>query len=175
MIRKRLLLRTSILVVITIALVYTFYTNFFADKSSVRVGEEPINFVLTTLEGERIELADYKGQGVFLNFWGTYCKPCEEEMPIMDDFYQIYKDQGVEIIAVNVNEADLRVQRFVERYNLSFPVAIDKGMLVSDAYGIRPLPITFLINEHGIVEKIHYGMMDEALVEEFMELIKPKT
>ncbi|SDJ13130.1 AhpC/TSA family protein [Alteribacillus bidgolensis] len=84
-------------------------------------GDIEPNFQLETLEGETVELNDYRGQSVFLNFWGTYYPPCEEEMPYMENQYQEYKDKGVEILAVNVGESELAVERFVDRHPLSFP------------------------------------------------------
>ncbi|WP_096201019.1 thiol-disulfide oxidoreductase ResA [Bacillus sp. FJAT-45350] len=173
--QKRLIVRTSILAVIAIALGYTFYSNFFADRSTVRVGDEAVNFVLTDLNGERIELAELRGNGVFLNFWGTYCPPCEREMPYMENLYNVYKDKGVEIIAVNVDEPELTVRTFVDRYKLTFPIVIDKGRNVLDAYGVSPLPTTLLIDEYGEVQKVHIGGMTERQVEDFMELIVPKS
>ncbi|TWI54639.1 thiol-disulfide oxidoreductase ResA [Halalkalibacter nanhaiisediminis] len=173
--QKRLIMRTSILAVIALALGYTFYSNFFADRSVAQAGNDAVNFVLNDLEGERIELSDLQGKGVFLNFWGTYCPPCEKEMPYMENLYAEYKEKGVEIIAVNVNEPELTVERFVNRYSLTFPVVIDKGMNVSDAYGISPLPTTVLIDEHGTIVHVHTGGMTEAMVRDFMERIKPVT
>ncbi len=173
--RKRLIIRSSILGVIALAIAYTLYANFIADRSIAKAGEESVNFVLETLDGERIELAELKGKGVFLNFWGTYCPPCEKEMPIMEELYEKYKAQGVEIIAVNVNEPELTVRGFVNRYKLTFPIAIDKGMFVSDAYGIRPLPTTILIDEHGTIVHVHKGGMTRQMVQDFMDKIKPRT
>ncbi|MBU8907174.1 thiol-disulfide oxidoreductase ResA [Desertibacillus haloalkaliphilus] len=173
--KKRLLMRTTILSIIGVALAYTFYANFFDDTEVVNAGEEAVNFALTDLDGNRVELADLRGKGVFLNFWGTYCPPCEEEMPYMESQYQAYKDQGVEIIAVNVDEPELSVQRFVDRHNLTFPIVIDRGSNVLDAYGIRPLPTTILIDEHGTVVRKHIGGMTERDVQSFMEEIKPES
>jgi peroxiredoxin len=173
--QKRLIIRSSILAVIAIALGYTFYSNFFADKSVVRVGEEAVNFVTTDLNDNRIELTELRGQGVFLNFWGTYCPPCEREMPNMEKFYQIYHDKGVEIIALDVDEPELTVRSFVDRHKLTFPIAIDKGRNITDAYGVSPLPTTVLIDEYGKVVKVHIGGMTENQVEEFMELIVPNS
>ncbi|WP_034744408.1 thiol-disulfide oxidoreductase ResA [Halalkalibacter wakoensis] len=173
--QKRLMMRTSILAIIAIALAYTLYSNFIADRSVAKAGDLSINFVLNDLEGERIELEDYKGKGVFLNFWGTYCPPCVKEMPIMEELYAEYKDQGVEIIAVNASEPKLTVERFVDRLGLTFPIVIDQGNNVIDAYGIRPLPTTILVDEHGVIVRVFTGGMTEQMIRDFMEEIKPGT
>lgn len=168
-------MRTTILVIIVIALGYTFYQSFFVDHSAVRAGDDAVNFVLTDLNGERIELADYEGKGVMLNFWGTYCPPCEKEMPIMQQLYEEYKGQGVEIIAINVNEPEVTVKPFVNRHKLTFPTPIDKGMRVSDAYGINPLPTTVMIDEHGKVVRVFTGQLTENVLRNFFEEVKPKA
>lgn len=173
--KRRLIIRTAILLVIVIALGYTFYQSFFSDDSAVRAGDDAINFVLTDLNGERIELNDYKGKGVMLNFWGTYCPPCEKEMPIMQKLYEEYKHLGVEIIAVNVDEPEVTVKSFVNRHKLTFPTPIDKDMRVSDAYGIGPLPATMMIDEHGKVVRVHTGQLTETILRQFFEEVKPKT
>ncbi len=95
------------------------------------------------MEGEQVELADYEGQGVFLNFWGTFCPPCEDEMPYMENQYEVYEDQGVEILAVNVGESDLVVDRFVSRHALTFPILLDEDQAVLDHYGVGPLLLLF--------------------------------
>lgn len=172
--RKRFVMRSSILGAIVILLGYVFYTNFISDeKTLIREGDIAPNFVLTNLEGETVELEDYRGQGVFLNFWGTYCPPCEREMPYMDSQYQEFKDRGVEILAVNVGESDLVTERFVKRHNLSFPILKDPNKSVVDYYGVGPLPATFLIDEHGEVVRVIEGGMTEEHIKEYMEEIAP--
>lgn len=172
---KRLFIRSITLLVMALAIGYTFYSNFFSDSdAAVRVGDAAPNFILMDLEENEIELEDYRGQGVFLNFWGTYCPPCEREMPYMENQYAIYKDQGVEILAVNVGEPELTVNRFVERHQLSFPIPMDKGQQVLDRYGVIPLPTTFLIDSDGIVVNIITGGMAESDIAEYMERIKPQ-
>ncbi|WP_018921583.1 thiol-disulfide oxidoreductase ResA [Salsuginibacillus kocurii] len=171
--KKRLLLRTSILTVLAVTVGYVFYTNFFqAEATSLSEGEQAPNFALYNMEGERVELADYEGKGVFLNFWGTYCPPCEEEMPYMENQYAEYGDE-VEILAVNVGEPELTVDRFVNRHNLTFPILMDENRDVLDHYGIRPLPTTFLIDEDQEIVEIITGGMTESHIEEYMERIKP--
>ncbi len=170
---KRLWLRTVILLILASAVAYTLYANFFSPKQKVHTGSTAPNFLLQDLDGNEFELESYRGKGVFLNFWGTYCKPCEKEMPYMENQYKHYKDKGVEILAVNVDEAPLIINNFIERHKLTFPVPVDKGMQVLNAYDVGRLPATFLINENGKVVKIITGSMTEKMVYEYMEMIKP--
>ena len=81
---------------------------------------------MTDLEGKKIELKDLK-EKVYFKFLGTWCKPCEKEMPYMNELYPKYKEKGVEIIALDADETDIAVKNFVNQYGLKFPVAIDKG------------------------------------------------
>ncbi|WP_091660352.1 thiol-disulfide oxidoreductase ResA [Alteribacillus iranensis] len=172
--RKRLLMRSSILGAFAIVLSYVFYTNFITgEETLVQEGETAPNFILENMSGEKVELEDYRGQGVFLNFWGTYCPPCEKEMPYMENLYSEYKEQGVEILAVNVGESGLVVDRFVDRHDLSFPILMDANKNVLDRYGINPLPSTFLIDENGEVVKVITGGMTEDRIRGYMEEIKP--
>lgn len=171
--KKRLFIRSAVLIVIAIALVYLLYYSSSDNHTTVRIGDEAPNFVLRDLDGNEVELAEYRGQGVFLNFWGTYCPPCEKEMPYMENQYAIYRDKGVEILAVNVGEPELTVSRFVQRHDLSFPILMDNDRQVLDRYGVIPLPTTFLVNPDGIVTDIITGGMTESNIAEYMESIKP--
>lgn len=173
--KKRLISRTIILVILGLAIGYTVYGTATKDKVElVKVGSDAPDFTLVDLNGEKHKLSDYEGQGVFLNFWGTYCPPCEKEMPAMDRQYQVYKDQGVQILAINIAQTDLEVQGFVDKYQLSFPVPIDKTKDVRDAYNVTNLPATVLIDPDGKVAKIITGEMTEADIASYMELVKPK-
>jgi peroxiredoxin len=172
--KRRLLIRSIILILLTSAVVYTLYANFTKDeRGQIQAGDPAPDFVLTDMDGNKHKLSDYEGQGVFLNFWGTWCKPCEEEMPYMNNQYKEFKDQGVQVLAVNVSESKFLVNRFAAKHNLEFPIVIDKNGEVLNAYGVDPLPTTFLINPEGKVEKVLTGTMTEGDVKKHMESIKP--
>lgn len=166
-------MRSVILILLIGALGYTLYSNFFVSKERVKVGSEAPDFVLKDLDGNEHQLSDYKGKGVFLNFWGTWCEPCEREMPYMDNQYAYYKDQGVEVLAVNIAESNIAVQTFIDKHQLSFPVILDKDRQVLNAYGVGPLPTTFLINPEGKVVEITSGSLTERMIRDYMEQIKP--
>jgi peroxiredoxin len=172
--KRRLISRTIILLLLGAALVFALYTNFTKDKNeSLSKGSDAPNFVLTDMEGKEHKLSDYKGKGVFLNFWGTYCKPCEYEMPYMENQYKKFKDQGVEILAVNVGESDYAVNNFITKHDLTFPVMIDKGREVENAYRVDILPVTFLVDKEGKVIDIITGALTEESIQKHMERIKP--
>ncbi|PAK45588.1 thiol-disulfide oxidoreductase ResA [Peribacillus simplex] len=172
--KRRLISRTIILLLLGAALVFALFTNFTKDKNeSLRKGSEAPNFVLTDMEGKEHKLSDYKGKGVFLNFWGTYCKPCEYEMPYMENQYKNFKDQGVEILAVNVGESDYAVNNFITKHDLTFPVMIDKGREVENAYRVDILPVSFLVDKEGKVIDIITGALTEESIQKHMERIKP--
>jgi len=172
--KRRFWIRTVILSVLVVAVSYSLYANFTKDKvQKVEVGKKAPDFTLVDLNGEKHRLSDYQGQGVLLNFWGTFCKPCEKEFPYIDNQYKYFKDKGVQVLAVNVGETEFAVNQFVQRHALNFPVVIDKKSDVQTAYGINPLPITFLIDKNGTVVKSHTGQLTEAMVHDFMKQIQP--
>lgn len=172
--KKRLVMRTAILILLLSAIGYTLYANFFTSKELVGVGDQAPNFVLKDLEGNEVKLSDLRGKGVFLNFWGTWCEPCEREFPYMENQYKVFKDQGVEILAVNIQETNVAVERFKSKHQLTMPILMDRTDQVRQAYGIVPLPTTILIDENGKILRKDSGQLSEAKIKEYMELIKPK-
>lgn len=173
--QNRLIMRSAILLIMIAAIGYTLYNNATAeDVSLLEVGDKAPDFELVDLEGNDHKLSDYEGQGVFLNFWGTWCKPCAKEMPAMDRQYDAFKDQGVQVLAVNIAQSEFEVNSFAKQYGLSFPVVIDKTKSVMTAYNIRPLPTTVLVNPDGKIQRIVTGEMTEQDIEGFMEEIKPE-
>ncbi|KRG13433.1 thiol-disulfide oxidoreductase [Virgibacillus soli] len=168
-------MRSVILAIMLIAVGYTLYANFTKEtRGELEIGDKAPDFILSDMEGNKHKLSDYKGQGVFLNFWGTWCKPCEREMPYMNNQYKVYKDQGVEILAVNVGEPDFLINKFVKKHELVFPILKDKNKDVLNLYNITPLPTTILINSEGIITAIESGELPEAKIKGMMESIKPQ-
>lgn len=174
--KKRSIVRFSILLVLFAAIVFTVYSNSTKENVEVlQVGDKAPNFELVDLNGEKHRLSEYAGQGLFLNFWGTWCEPCKREFPIIDRKYHEYRSQGVQVLAVNIAESDFAVRNYIESKGLTFPVVIDKEKSVMNAYNINPLPTTFLINPDGEIIKIITGEMNETMVQQYMELIKPEN
>ncbi|UCZ54722.1 thiol-disulfide oxidoreductase ResA [Bacillus shivajii] len=173
--QRRLVIRSVILLVMVIAIGYTFYSHFSEERGLVDQGDIAPNFVLNDLDGNRIELADLQGKGVYVNFWATYCSFCRSKMQYLKDHYEDFKEKGVEIIAINVDEATLQVQSHTDRHELNYPIVIDRDMLVSNAYGVVSLPATFLIDENGEVIKRQIGAKTEEQVVESLESLVPNS
>lgn len=172
--KQRLIIRTIILIILISAVAYTLYANLTKEsRGEIKVGDKAPDFVLQDMSGTKHRLSDYRGKGVFLNFWGTWCEPCKEEMPYMVDLYKGFKKQGVEILAVNVGESNYLVNKFIKNYDLNFPVLIDKSRDVQNAYGIDPIPTSFFIDSSGKVKEIVIKTMTKKEIQHLMESIKP--
>lgn len=163
------------LVILAGAIVFAILSSTARDtQNALKVGDVAPNFELIDLDGDSHQLSDYRGQGVFLNFWGTWCAPCKKEMPAMGRQYEVYKDQGVQVLAVNIAESDFKVRTFADQYGMVFPTLIDKTKSVMRIYNVKPLPTTLLINPEGKITKIITGGMTEKDIKEYMESIKPQ-
>ena len=114
------------------------------------------DFVSENLRGGNTGLADYQGKIVLLNFWATWCMPCRAEMPGMETLWQKYKEQGLVIAAVSVDEGSRgRIETFSKLLDLSFPILLDPESKVSDLYKVSNMPTSFLIDRNGkIISRI---------------------
>ncbi len=155
------------------AIGYTVYINLVAEKTLIKTGDTAPDFEIVDLQGKKHQLSNYRGKGVFLNFWGTYCPPCKKEMPYIEKQGNVYKDKNVVVLTVNVGEAKVTVESFAKQYGLTFPILIDKQSQTQTAYNINVLPATFLIDKSGKIKKIATGEMTEEIVANYMESIKP--
>lgn len=106
-------------------------------------------FTLPDLTGKKIRLKDSQGKLVLLNFFATWCGPCREEMPSMERLYHTLQEKGLIILAVNIQESAKTVRPFIQELKLSFPVLLDSTGSVSREYGIRALPVSFLVGRDG--------------------------
>lgn len=172
--KKRFFYRTAVLIVLVGAVVYALIANLNQDKEIYRAGDAAPDFELTQInkynEEESIRLSDLEGKGVMLNFWGTFCPPCEAEMPYMESLYPKYADD-IEIVAVNLDNSELVIHRFIDKHDLTFPVVHDKNRDVLDLYKVKPLPSTFFIDAEGmIVDKVEGALSLERLEEHFQAI-----
>jgi peroxiredoxin len=114
-------------------------------------------FTLTTVNGESATLSQYKGQVVMLNFWATWCGPCQQEMPLLDQMYRKYKPAGFTLIGVNVDKDAPPVRQLLDRKPVGFPVLLDPASQVSKSYHVDEMPSTVLIDRKGNIRFVHRG------------------
>lgn len=177
--RNRLIFRTSILVILVAAVIFVLFSNSKDEDKIYRAGDMAPDFRLDQIsnnhEASTIQLSDYKGKGVMLNFWATWCDPCKQEMPYMQELYPEYKEKGVEIIAVSLDTTELVVNNFVKEYGLTFPIPHDAQSGVRDLYRIVPMPTTYFINPDGTIEEIVQGALTLEKLEGYLDAITPEA
>jgi peroxiredoxin len=112
-------------------------------------GKPAQDFTLPDLDGQQVSLQQYRGKLVFLNFWATWCIPCREEMPAMEQLHQTFQQQGLVILAVDLKESPDKVKAFFDQYRLSYTALLDGSGSVFRDYQVMGLPTTYLIGRDG--------------------------
>lgn len=125
------------------------------------------DFELTSLSGEPIQLSDYRGQTVLLNFWATWCGPCRLEMPAFQNRADQF-DGELAIVAVNNAEDPTNVQAFVDELGLSFDILLDPGADVQRLYQVRGYPTSFLIDPEGVIREQKIGLLTEEELDGYL-------
>ncbi|NDJ78858.1 MAG: TlpA family protein disulfide reductase [Chloroflexi bacterium] len=150
------------LAVIAAATVIYFVTQ---DDGSAAAASTPYDFTLPEMNGGEIALADYRGDYVLVNFWATWCPPCQAEMPDLNDYFLAHRNEGFTLLAVNVGESGQLARGFVEPRDYTFPVALDVQVAVYNQYGAQGTPASFLIDPDGNLVTSWSGMINRATLE----------
>jgi len=149
-------------------------SDHFARALGLLTPREPVSapdFTLPTLNGKSVSLKDFRGKVVFMNFWATWCIPCQWEMPEMDKLYQTFKDRGFVVLAISLDQGPPKaVEDFVKARKLSYPVLLDSQAEAARLYGLRGVPGTYLIGPDGLLRYAVFGPK-EWFGEEAKELI----
>ncbi len=114
-------------------------------------------FSLQTRDGKTLSLEDLRGEVVMINFWATWCGPCRQEMPLLEQIYQRYSGLGFTLLGVNVEEHSADADRFLAETPVSFPILFDPNNEVSKQYGVRAMPSTVIVDRQGNVRFLHHG------------------
>ncbi|MGV7220905.1 MAG: TlpA disulfide reductase family protein [Nitrospinales bacterium] len=129
--------------------------------ASLAAKDRAPDFEMKTLRGGNINLSDYNGKYVLLNFWATWCGPCKIEMPSMEALFSKFKSKNFEILAVSNDIFGAKVVKpFVDAHNMSFTVSLDQDLKVSSRYGVMSLPTTFLIDPKGTIIGVINGAQE---------------
>jgi thiol-disulfide isomerase/thioredoxin len=129
---------------------------------------------LTDLECAPVSLAALRGSPVWVNFWASWCPPCQHETPVLRDLYRAHAAEGLEMIGVSVQEASPdEVRRYVETYDVPYTVAFDGTSAVFQAWRGFGLPTHYLIDRDGVVQALHYGPLSRDAAERLLTSIMP--
>ena len=160
---KKLIAPTAIIPVLLL-LAYGFRTNP-REVPSPLVGLPAPPFALSIFGGEKTGLEQLSGNAVVLNFWASWCFPaCYEEAPALEAAWQTYRDRGVTVIGVDIQDRDADAKAFIERFKLSFPNGPDPQGKISIDYGVYGVPETFFIGRTGKVHYKHVGALDAKVL-----------
>jgi cytochrome c biogenesis protein CcmG/thiol:disulfide interchange protein DsbE len=107
------------------------------------------DFTLKTFDGQEVRLSSLRGKVVVLNFWASWCKPCEEEADELEQAWRVYRDKGVVFIGVDYVDTESAALDYIKRFNITYPNGPDTGTRISQAYRIQGVPETFFINRKG--------------------------
>jgi cytochrome c biogenesis protein CcmG/thiol:disulfide interchange protein DsbE len=150
-------------------LAYGFRTDPRAIPSPL-VGRPAAPFSLQGFDGAPISLAALRGKVVVVNFWASWCNPaCYDEAPVLERAWQTYRDRGVVVLGVDIQDTEEAGRKFIREFKLTFPNAPDPGGKVSVDYGVYGVPETFFVARDGTIRAKHVGALTDATFREKVE------
>jgi thiol-disulfide isomerase/thioredoxin len=144
------------------------------------IGTSAPPFSGTTIDGKVVQLSDYKGSVVLLDIWASWCGPCRQEMPYLIETDKQYRDQGLVILAVNIDKEKQNVDKFISSLEVAptFPVILDPEARIPQLFQIKGMPTTVLIDRSGVVRYQHVGFKSDekdVYLQEINTLLKEKS
>lgn len=144
-----------------------------AGTPRAEIGAPAPEYVAETLDGDSVRLADLQGRVVLLNVWATWCPPCREEIPALQEIHERFSPQGFEVLGVSIDGRSERenVRRFMSEMKVTYPLWHDADDLISNRFQIIGMPTTFLIGRNGKILWRHIGPVtaDDPLLHEAVE------
>ncbi|MDH4126190.1 MAG: TlpA family protein disulfide reductase [Gammaproteobacteria bacterium] len=120
-------------------------------------GQPAPDFALKSASGDNLRLSEYRGNVVMVNFWATWCGPCRQEMPLLDELYSRYERVGFTLLGVNIDDDSRKAMNMISELGVNFPVLFDDRKEVSKLYEVDAMPVTVIIDREGNVRFIHQG------------------
>jgi len=139
-----------------IALIFSVFAVSSLASSGLE-GQQAPDFALKSSTGENLRLSEDRGDVVMINFWATWCGPCRQEMPLLDELYSRYQRVGFNLLGVNIDDDSRRAMQMIDELGVDFPVLFDARKEVSKLYEVEAMPVTVLVDREGTVRYIHHG------------------
>lgn len=133
---------------------------FFLPLTISFASEQAPNVSLPTLQGKTVALGELKGQVVYVDFWATWCPPCRKSFPWMEQMHQRYKDLGLHIVAISLDQKRDIIDRFLKNHTASFTILHDTEGSSAEAFKVRGMPSSYLIDRQGNLRLSHEGFND---------------
>jgi peroxiredoxin len=119
--------------------------------------KEAPDFTLKSMKGSNLKLSEFRGDVVLINFWASWCGPCRQEMPILNDLYLKYRDQGFTLLGINVEKNPTKAANMIRDVRVVYPVLFDNQSKVSKQYNVDDMPTTILVDRDGNMRYLHGG------------------
>ena len=139
-------------------------------SSYSQAGKAAPEFELELLEGSRVSLSDFTGHPVLINYWATWCPPCREELPLIQERLDRYSPDLV-VLTINAGEDPETIRNFIRQKAFSFHVLLDPDWKAEALYGIYAYPTTVFIDREGLIQARYVGGMSADILDEYLELI----
>lgn len=138
--------------------------------------EDGSTYQLADLDGNPIRLEDLRGKAVWINFFATWCPPCQAETPVMREVSERYKARGLELVAISVQETSpTDVQAYADKYELKYTIGFDASGRIFRAYKVYALPTQFFIDPNGVIRDVAQGPLTDEAASAYIERILPST
>jgi cytochrome c biogenesis protein CcmG/thiol:disulfide interchange protein DsbE len=132
------------------------------EPPAARLGAKAPSFTLTTFDGEAVSLHDLQGEVVLVNFWASWSEDSEQEAPVLQNAYDQLRDEGVIFLGVDYVDTQAEAQAFLERFGVAYLAGPDLGTQISEVFGIRGVPETYVISPEGVVAYVKFGPVNSA-------------
>lgn len=138
--------------------------------SPLRMDARPApEFTLPLFTGGTLRLSDLRGKVVLVNFWASWCIPCRQEAPYLEQAWQTYRAGGFVLVGVNVWDTDRDARAYIREFNHTFPNGFDRSGAVAIAYGVRGVPESYFVDRAGTIVRRYAGPLDPARIRQLLE------
>lgn len=153
-----------------------------AAQEGLQIGQRPPDFVgqkgdqevrLNDLDGRPLSLAALRGRPVWINFWATWCPPCQRETPDLRAAYEAHRSEGLVLVSISIQEPADIVREYVTRYGLTYTIGLDVSAAIMRSYHVYGLPTHYFLDRDGVIRDRYYGPLSRQQIEDRLNLIMP--